>query len=100
MQTKLTLRLEQELIEKAKRYAETHGTSVSQIVADYFRALTALHDADQAHEDSPRNLLPITSRLTSRPAAGQVDEAEYRRFLERKYLESERTADPHPSDRT
>ena len=36
MQTKLTLRLEDQLIEQAKSYAAHAGKSVSQIVSDYF----------------------------------------------------------------
>ena len=39
MQTKLTLRLEENLIEGAKAYAKSSGRSVSQIVADYFALL-------------------------------------------------------------
>jgi Family of unknown function (DUF6364) len=41
MQTKLTLRLEQELIETAKAYAAASGKSVSQLVADYFTQFKA-----------------------------------------------------------
>ena len=39
MQTKLTLRLESELIEQAKEHAKQQGKSLSQIVADYFLIL-------------------------------------------------------------
>ena len=39
MQTKLTLRLDDDLIEKAKSYAKGTGRSVSQMVADYFALL-------------------------------------------------------------
>ena len=35
MQTKLTLRLDEELIKFAKVYAKERGKSLSQIVADY-----------------------------------------------------------------
>jgi hypothetical protein len=41
MQTKLTLRLEEELIRKAKRFSKKSGQSVSMIVADYFEKLDA-----------------------------------------------------------
>jgi len=41
MQTKLTLRLEEDLIERAKAFARRGGRSVSQIVADYFALLDA-----------------------------------------------------------
>ncbi len=41
MQTKLTLRLEDELIRKAKKFSKITGKSVSMIVADYFEKLDA-----------------------------------------------------------
>ena len=46
MQTKLTLRLEDSLIQQAKNYAKQHNKSLSQIVADYFHMLT-LHEMRQ-----------------------------------------------------
>ena len=39
MKSKLTLRLDDELKERAKRLAEERGTSVSRLVEDYFRLL-------------------------------------------------------------
>jgi len=39
MNTKLTLRLEEELIKSAKNHANIIGKSVSQMVADYFYLL-------------------------------------------------------------
>lgn len=52
MQTKLTLRMEEELIARAKAFARRSGRSVSQIVADYFALLDAeLRDQDEA--DTP-----------------------------------------------
>jgi hypothetical protein len=39
MQTKLTLRLDDELINREKSYAKKSGKSVSQIVAAYFSLL-------------------------------------------------------------
>ena len=36
MQTKLTLRLEQRLVRRAKAYARRTGKSVSELVADFF----------------------------------------------------------------
>ena len=48
MQTKLTLRLEEDLIVGAKAVAKRSGRSVSQIVADYFALLDAeLTDVDE-----------------------------------------------------
>ena len=39
MQTKLTLTLEQDVIEQAKRYASAHGKSLSELVSNYFKFL-------------------------------------------------------------
>ncbi len=39
MNTKLTLRMDEALIASAKSYAAAHGSSVSQMVANYFAAL-------------------------------------------------------------
>ncbi len=36
MQTKLTLRMDEELIRKAKRFSRKTGRSLSRIVADFF----------------------------------------------------------------
>lgn len=40
MNTKLTLTIEQAIIEKAKKYAKNKGRSLSDIVENYFKALT------------------------------------------------------------
>ncbi len=39
MNTKLTLTIEQSIIEKAKNYARGRGSSLSEIVENYFKAL-------------------------------------------------------------
>ena len=39
MNTKLTLTIEQTLIEKAKKYAKSKGRSLSDIVENYFKAI-------------------------------------------------------------
>ncbi len=40
MNTKLTLSIEQEVIEAAKDYAKKHGKSLSNIVEEYLKALS------------------------------------------------------------
>lgn len=40
MDTKLTLKLEQNIIEKAKGYAKLHGTSLSKIIENYLLKIT------------------------------------------------------------
>jgi Family of unknown function (DUF6364) len=39
MQTKLTLRIDEELIERARSHARQSGKSVSQLVSDYLELL-------------------------------------------------------------
>lgn len=80
MQTKLTLRLDEELIEQAKSYAAHSGKSISQIVADYFRVIT------EASPTSPSSVPPITKSLRGLLKNSGVDEADYKRYLEEKHL--------------
>ncbi len=78
MQTKLTLRLEEQLIERAKAHAKKRGKSVSQMVADYF----ALLDRD----DQPEPLAPLTRSLYGILRDTAANENTYRQHLEEKYL--------------
>jgi antitoxin component of RelBE/YafQ-DinJ toxin-antitoxin module len=79
MQTKLTLRLDEELIEQAKSYAGRMGKSVSQIVADYFRVLAAEKGAP-----APPSA-PVTESLRGLLKGAGVDEENYRKYLEEKH---------------
>ena len=78
MQTKLTLRLEEQLIERAKAHAKKRGKSVSQMVAEYF----VLLDRD----DQPETLAPLTRSLHGALGGAAVYEDTYRRHIEEKYL--------------
>lgn len=80
MQTKLTLRLEEQLIEQAKAYAAQSGKSVSQVVADYFKLLTT-------EKSSPTALpTPITQSLRGLLRHAKHDEDDYKKYLEEKFL--------------
>jgi len=52
MTTKLTLTLDDKVIQGAKRYAKTKGRSVSELVESYFKSITKL-DNDQPNELTP-----------------------------------------------
>ncbi|MDA8430242.1 MAG: DUF6364 family protein [Geobacteraceae bacterium] len=80
MQTKLTLRLEDQLIEQAKAYAAQAGKSVSQIVADYFKMLTS----ERAKTISSST--PITQSLRGLLRGSKLDEQDYKGYLEEKHL--------------
>jgi len=77
MNAKLTLRLDEELIGRAKRHSARSGKSVSRLVADYF----ALIDVDQpATEATPR-----VRSLRGVLAGSGLDEIDHRRHLESKH---------------
>lgn len=80
MQTKLTLRLEDQLIEQTKFYAAQAGKSVSQLVADYFKLLTS----EKVTGISPAT--PVTQSLRGLLRESNLDEKDYRKYLEEKHL--------------
>ncbi|MBC7750947.1 MAG: antitoxin [Candidatus Saccharibacteria bacterium] len=91
MQTKLTLRLEDQLIAEAKRYSKQHGKSLSQLVTDYFlnlkqRDTDSLGQQSNVSNTKASGLPPITSALKGVLASAVVDEADYYKYLEDKYL--------------
>jgi hypothetical protein len=53
MNTKLTLTLEKEVIERAKKYASDQGRSLSEIVESYFKMLTANPEEERKEDISP-----------------------------------------------
>ena len=78
MQTKLTLRLEDSLIQQAKDYAKEHNKSLSQVVADYFQILT------QQTENTA--ISPVTKSLIGVLNSSDIEQKDYKTFLEEKYL--------------
>lgn len=79
MQTKLTLRLDRELIERAKAYARRTGKSVSEVVADFFAQL----EARKAAEAAPRS--PAVESLVGALGGKKVSEADYQTYLVEKH---------------
>ena len=79
MQTKLTLRLDERLIRRAKAYARRTGKSVSAIVADFF---TRLSDERVA---AGERLSPPVRSLVGVLRPGRVSEDDYGRYLEDKH---------------
>lgn len=75
MQTKLTLRLEEELIGVAKEFARSKGKSVSRIVADYFALLGRGRDGP--------DITPTVQSMKGSLRGANVED--YRRYLEDKY---------------
>jgi hypothetical protein len=80
MDAKLTLKLDSEVIERAKNYAEQQGTSLSRMVETYFDALT--HGEPRA-EDRPTG---VVAELAGLLAGRSIDEKDdYAEYLANKY---------------
>lgn len=78
MQTKLTLRVDEELVRKAKRYSKRSGKSISRLVADYLSLINAPEDMDE------QELTPRVRSLLGALAGSRVSEKDYRKHLEKK----------------
>ncbi len=81
VKTKLTLRMDAELIERAKAAAEQDGISLSRMVADIFRALP---DPEEQRELSPwaRGLIGAGGRSDK---TWKEWRAEYMEAMAKKY---------------
>jgi hypothetical protein len=91
MNTKLTLTIEQDIIEKAKNYARKKGRSLSSIIENYLKAITL-------EEESPGSLkmTPIVKSMKgSFKAPENMDyKKELSKRLSEKYLnQDEKGAD-------
>ena len=53
MDKKLTLSLNQDIIEKAKEYAKLNGTSLSKMIESYFQTITTKSEDEGEIEISP-----------------------------------------------
>jgi len=82
MNTKLTLTIEQTTIEKAKKYANSKGRSLSDIVENYLKAIT------KEDNDEPIELTPIVKSLKGTfKAPKNIDyKKELSKRLTEKYL--------------
>ncbi len=76
--TKFTIRIEVEALERARRYARDHGTTVTRLVREFFRSL----DKEMLAQSDTPVLDMLTGSLS--PETSLED---YHRHLEAKYLE-------------
>lgn len=74
MTKKLTLYSDEELVRQIKEYAKKHNTSVSKLVNEYFKEL--LSKEKRSFVEEYAGILEGTG----------VDEEDYKRYLEEKYL--------------
>jgi len=80
MITKLTLRMDDNLIESAKEYSAQTGKSVSRIVADLFEIIK------MRKLNKEETLTPTIRSLKGILKGKQVDEKDYKKYLDEKYL--------------
>lgn len=81
MKNKLTLRLDDSLIKQAKKRAKEQGTSVSQMVADYFSLI------EKGTPSFEEELPPITSSLSGILNDTDLREEDYKQYLVEKHLQ-------------
>lgn len=82
MDTKLTLKLNQEIIEKAKKYASDKKLSLSRLIESYLQSLTSEKKLDDDFEISPF----IKSIATGISIPNDLDyKEEYSEYLKKKY---------------
>lgn len=81
MDTKLTLKLNQEIIEKAKKYASDKKVSLSRLVEYYLQSLTS------GNENEDFEISPFVKSISTGKSipADLDDKKEYSNFLIEKY---------------
>jgi hypothetical protein len=78
METKLTLKLDQSVIQSVKQYAEKNNRSLSKLVEDYFRNLIS--------ENEPqKHFSPLVEELSGVITENDIKNLEYVSYLEQKY---------------
>lgn len=80
MQTKLTLRIEEAVVRRAKAIAKRRGKSISQMVSEYFTVLGGVSP------EGSESLAPKVRSLKGVLRRAKIDREDYRRHLEAKYL--------------
>lgn len=78
MKSKLTLRMNDDAIKRAKRYAAQRGISVSKLVENFFAAL-------EADDSGEIEMSPLVRSLWGTLEDSDVSEEDYRDHLEEKY---------------
>ncbi len=79
MNTKLTLRMEEAVVQKAKMEAKRRGKSVSRMVAEFIESIGS-------RPVTEKPLPPTTASLIGILKGKRVSEADYKAHLREKYL--------------
>jgi hypothetical protein len=79
MNTKLTLRMEEIIVRKAKIEAKRRGKSVSRMVAEFIESIGL-------EQNSEKELPPTTASLVGILKGKEISEEDYKTHLREKYL--------------
>jgi hypothetical protein len=79
MNTKLTLRMDETTVRKAKMEARRRGKSVSRLVAEFIESISL-------RPDSEKVLPPTTASLVGILKGQDISEDDYKEHLREKYL--------------
>ncbi|MBN1907429.1 MAG: antitoxin [Deltaproteobacteria bacterium] len=79
MNTKLTLRMDENTVQKAKLEAKLRGKSVSRMISDFIESI-------DTKKTSEKKLPPVTSKLAGILKGKDISEEEYKAHLMEKYL--------------
>ena len=85
MDSKLTLKLNKEVIEQAKAYAASHNRSLSRLIESYLRTLT--REEPPQHEVGEPDISPFVKSMRSgvKLPADHDDKRERTEYLKKKY---------------
>ena len=79
METKLTLKLDQNVIKSVKIYAARNNRSLSKLVEDYFRNLI------MESNNNKKNISPLVQELSGIISEKDIEGLNYTDYLESKY---------------
>ena len=78
MDSKLTLKMDSNVIGSIKEYAANNGKSISKIVEDFFRSLTSPKKQND-------NISPLVKELSGIISEKDLQNLDYTDYLEKKY---------------
>ena len=78
MDAKLTLKLDKEIIERAKQYAQDKNTSLSKLIENILSKVTEKNSFQT-------ETTPLVDGLSGILSLDKIDKEDYRNYLEEKY---------------
>ena len=81
MNTKLTLRIDKQLIQATKEYSAKSGKSLSRIVSDFFKIIR-----NEKLTPDKGKISPTVRTLKGILKESKLNEDDYKKYIENKYL--------------